>query len=67
MKLTYWISALLLTLGVGHFAARADSADAEPGPTPLTRQESGAQAACGPGFAAVWADAVSHECFKESP
>lgn len=66
MKLTYWIAALLITLGVGHFAARADAAQAGPGAAPLTRQESGAQAACGPGFAAVWTDAVSHECFKES-
>lgn len=66
MKLAYWIFALILTLGVGHIAAKG-SAEADPGPAPLTRQESGAQAACGPGFAAVWADAVSHECFKELP
>lgn len=67
MKLTYWILALVITLGVGHIAAQASTeADIEDAAA-LSSREFAAQAVCGPRATPVWTDDKSLECFKESP
>lgn len=67
MKLTPWILALLITLGLGHFAARADAEADQEDAAALSSREFAAQAVCGPRATPVWTDDKSLECFKESP
>lgn len=67
MKLTYWILALLMTLGVGHIAAKGSAeADLEDAAA-LSSREFVAQVICGPGKTAVWRNNYEHDCFKELP
>lgn len=67
MKLTYWITALLITLGVGHIAAQASTeADLEDA-TALSSREFAGQVICGKGKVAVWADDKTLTCLKELP
>ena len=68
MKLTYWISALLLAMALGHWAAveagvQADQEDA----AALSSREFVAQVICGPGKTAVWRNNYEHDCLKELP
>lgn len=67
MKLTYWILALVITLGVGHIAAQASTeADLEDAAA-LSSREFAGQAVCGPGKTAVWRNNYEHDCLKELP
>ena len=67
MKLTYWILALVITLGVGHFAAWADAeADIEDAAA-LSSREFAGQVLCGKNAVAVWTDDKEMDCFKELP
>ncbi|MCT9812450.1 hypothetical protein N0K08_17540 [Acidovorax sp. Be4] len=67
MKLTYWILALLITLGVGHIAAQASTeADLEDAAA-LSSREFAGQAMCGPHATAVWTDDKSLECLRNLP
>lgn len=67
MKFIPWILALLITLGMGHFAARA-SVDAElEDAAALSSREFAGRALCGKGATPVWADDKTLECFKELP
>jgi len=67
MKLTYWILALFITLGVGHIAAQASvEADLEDAAA-LSSREFAGQAVCGPRATPVWADNKTLECLKELP
>lgn len=68
MKFTPWIIALLITLGLGHLAAQADSAQADrEDAAALSSREFVAQVICGPGKTAVWADDKTLTCLKELP
>lgn len=68
MKFTPWIIALLITLGLGHLAAQADSAQADlEDAAALTSREFAGQAVCGPRATPVWADDKTLECLKELP
>lgn len=67
MKLTYWILALFITLGVGHIAAQASvEADLEDAAA-LSSREFAGQAVCGPRATPVWTDDKTLECLKELP
>ena len=67
MKFIPWILALLITLGMGHFAARA-SVEAElEDAAALSSREFAGQAMCGKNAVAVWTDDKSMDCFKELP
>lgn len=67
MKLTYWLLALFITLGVGHIAAQASTeADLEDAAA-LSSREFAGQALCGPNATAVWLDDKSLECLKHMP
>ena len=67
MKVTYWILALVITLGVGHIAAQASvEADLEDAAA-LSSREFAGQALCGKGKTAVWTDDKEMDCFKEFP
>jgi len=67
MKLTYWILALVITLGVGHIAAQASTeADLEDAAA-LSSREFAGQAVCGPRATPVWTDDKTLECLKELP
>lgn len=67
MKLTYWILALLITLGVGHIAAQARTeADLEDAAA-LSSREFAGQVMCGKNAVAVWTDDKALECLKELP
>jgi len=67
MKLTYWITALLITLGVGHIAAQASTEGDLEDAAALSSREFAGQAVCGKGKTAVWRDNYEHECLKELP
>lgn len=68
MKLTYWILALVITLGVGHIAAQAgveeQPASASTSAAELKRAASGAWHC--PGMHAEWIDETTVQCLKES-
>lgn len=67
MKLTYWILALVITLGVGHIAALASTeADLEDAAALGSREFAG-QVVCGKGKTAVWDDDKTLTCLKELP
>lgn len=67
MKVTYWILALLITLGVGHIAAQA-SVEAElEDAAALSSREFAGQVLCGKNAVAVWTDDKEMDCFKELP
>lgn len=67
MKLTYWILALVITLGVGHIAAQASTeADLEDAAA-LSSRDFVAQVICGKGKVAVWISDTQHDCLKERP
>lgn len=67
MKVTYWILALLITLGVGHIAAQASAQADEEDAAALSSREFAGQALCGKGKTAVWTDDKEMDCFKELP
>ena len=67
MKFTPWIIALLITLGLGHFAARADAEADQEDAAALSSREFAGQALCGPRATPVWADDKTLECLKELP
>lgn len=68
MKFTPWIIALLITLGLGHLAAQADSAQADlEDAAALSSREFAGQVMCGKNAVAVWTDDKSMDCFKELP
>lgn len=67
MKLTYWILALLMTLGVGHIAAKGSAEADQEDVAALSSREFAGQAVCGPRATAVWADDKTLECLKELP
>lgn len=68
MKLTYWILALVITLGVGHIAAQAGTEDQPPSAgisaADLKRAAAGAWQC--PGMHAEWLDETTVHCLKES-
>lgn len=67
MKLTYWLLALLITLGVGHIAAQASAqADLED-TAALSSREFAGQALCGKNAVAVWTSNYEMDCLKELP
>lgn len=67
MKLTYWILALVISLGVGHIAAQASTEASIEEAAALSSSEFAVQAVCGPRATLVWEDDKSLKCFKESP
>lgn len=67
MKFIPWILALLITLGMGHFAARASAEADQEDAAALSSREFAGQALCGKGKTAVWADDKEMDCFKELP
>lgn len=67
MKFTPWIPALLITLGMGHFAARANAEADQEDAAALSSREFAGQAVCGPGKTAVWRNNYEHDCLKELP
>ena len=67
MKFTPWILALLITLGMGHFAARANAEADQEDAAALTSREFVAQVICGKGKVAVWFSDTQHDCLKELP
>lgn len=67
MKVTYWILALVITLGVGHIAAQASAQADEEDAAALSSREFAGQALCGKGKTAVWTDDKEMDCFKELP
>lgn len=67
MKFTPWILALLITLGVGHIAARASAEADQEDAAALSSREFAGQAVCGPRATPVWADDKTLECLKELP
>ena len=68
MKFTPWIIALLITLGLGHLAAQADSAQADrEDAAALSSREFAGQAVCGTGKTAVWADDKTLTCLRNLP
>ena len=67
MKLIYWILALLMTLGVGHIAAKGSAEADEEDAAALSSREFAGQAVCGPRATPVWADDKTLECLKELP
>ncbi len=67
MKFIPWILALLITLGMGHFAARASAEADQEDAAALSSREFAGQAVCGPRATAVWTDDKALECFKELP
>lgn len=67
MKFTPWILALLITLGMGHFAARANAEADQEDAAALSSREFAGQALCGPRATPVWTDDKTLECLKELP
>lgn len=67
MKFIPWILALLITLGMGHFAARASAEADQEDAAALSSREFAGQALCGKGKTAVWADDKEMDCLKELP
>lgn len=67
MKFTPWILALLITLGVGHIAARANAEADQEDAAALSSREFAGQVLCGKGKTAVWTDDKEMDCFKELP
>lgn len=67
MKLIYWIFALLMTLGVGHIAAKGSAEADQEDAAALSSREFAGQALCGKGKTAVWTDDKTLTCLKELP
>lgn len=67
MKLTYWILALVITLGVGHIAAQASVEADQEDAAALSSREFAGQVLCGKNAVAVWTDDKEMDCFKELP
>ncbi|MBS7777661.1 hypothetical protein [Acidovorax sp. CCYZU-2555] len=67
MKFIPWILALLITLGMGHFAARANAEADQEDAAALSSREFAGQVLCGKNAVAVWTDDKSMDCFKELP
>ena len=67
MKVTYWILALVITLGVGHIAAQASAQADEEDAAALSSREFAGQALCGKGKTAVGTADKEMDCVKELP
>lgn len=67
MKLIYWILALLMTLAMGHIAAKGSAAADEEDAAALSSREFAGQAMCGKNATPVWTDDKTLECLKELP